>query len=169
MVNPYDFIASPAASKSKSMRKKTMAKNPTKRKSNEKRRRASIRETSRLVPRRPGTSVDQIDLPVDPGAKENNHNGFTQLIQTKMLEVKKRQGKRTNRQTSPRSDGASTSSVLRKRQRPETEETSAVIPTDTGTHTHLSLEIGIVAELFIRITSERCPVELRRRPAQAAH
>lgn len=102
MVDPYDFIGSPTGNKSKRMRRKSIMKKKTtkKRKSNEK-------------PRR------DIDQQVnDIHDKENNSNhGFTQLIQTKMLEVKKRQGNRKNKKVAITVPNQQPSSSIRRKRR----------------------------------------------------
>ena len=47
----------------------------------------------------------------------NSNNGFTQLIQTKMMEVKKRQAKRTKKKTDTITDNNQSPLIVRKRQR----------------------------------------------------
>lgn len=109
MVDPYDFVTSPSAIKSKQIRKKSLRKVPKKRKSNEKSRRASIRQTN---------SRFNKNQSIDMNEKENNsNNGFTQLIQTKMMEVEKKQGKRANKKVTIVTDDTRPQSRMEKRKR----------------------------------------------------
>ena len=117
MVDPYDFVTSSPAIKSKQTRKKPIIKTSKKRKSNEKSRRVSIRQPNNNTHMRTRSSTRDINHLDDMNDKENNNNGFTQLIQTKMMEVKKRQGKRANRKASTSTDDHHSPSVMRKRQR----------------------------------------------------
>ena len=89
-----------------------------------KRRRAN--EKSRHVPKRQEAhpSTRDMDHLVNMDDKENhqNNNGFTQLIQTKMMETKKRQGHQKNKKTNDQNnDDQRSTSVTRKRPRPGTD------------------------------------------------
>jgi hypothetical protein len=111
MVDPYDFIGSPTV---KRTRRKSMRKTSKKRKSKEKSRRVSIRQANV----RTRSNTRDKDHRIDIYEKENNpDNGFTQLIQTKMMEVKKRQGKHTNKKAKIIIDDNHSPLVSRKRQR----------------------------------------------------
>jgi hypothetical protein len=116
MVDPYDFIPSPPAIKTKQTRQKPILKTSKKRKSNEKPRHVSIQQLSNAPQMRTRSSTRDVDHLIDMNEKENN-NGFTQLIQTKMMEVKKRQGKRTNRTTSTITDDNQSPLVMKTRHR----------------------------------------------------
>ncbi|CAF0737972.1 unnamed protein product [Rotaria sp. Silwood1] len=132
MVDPYDFVASPSTIKSKQTRRKSIIKTSKKRKSNEKPRRVSIRQTNSKfrIPTR--SNIHDTDHLNDIHEKENNsNNGFTQLIQTKMMEVKKRQGKRTNKKVKIITDDNHSPSIMKKRQRSEIEDSSNEIPAST--------------------------------------
>ncbi|CAF0839768.1 unnamed protein product [Adineta steineri] len=134
MVDPYDFIGSPTGKKSKQTRKKTIIKtSKKKRKSNEKSRRVSIRQTNNTVHIRTRSNTRDTNQLDDVNDKENNsNNGFTQLIQTKMMEVKKQQQhKRTNKQTNVIADENQSPSISRKRQRIDNEDTTDAIPNPT--------------------------------------
>jgi hypothetical protein len=119
MVDPYDFVGSPTkVIKSKQTRRKSMRKTSKKRKSNEKSRRVSFRQTNKTVHVRTRSNTRDTDHRIDIYEKENNpDNGFTQLIQTKMMEVKKRQGKHTNKKAKIIIDDNHSPLVSRKRQR----------------------------------------------------
>jgi len=119
MVDPYDFVASSSVTKSKRTRRKSIIKTSKKRKSNEKPRRVSIRQTNNKVHMRTRSNTRDTDHLIDIYDKENNsNNGFTQLIQTKMMEVKKRQGNRKNKKkASTTTDDNHSPLVMRKRQR----------------------------------------------------
>jgi len=118
MVDPYDFVASSSVTKSKRTRRKSIIKTSKKRKSNEKPRRVSIRQTNNKVHRSTRSNTRDTDHLIDIHDKENNSNhGFTQLIQTKMMEVKKRQGNRKNKKENTIIDDNHSPSVTRKRQR----------------------------------------------------
>lgn len=118
MVDPYDFVASPTALKSKQTRRKSIIKTTKKRKSNEKPRRESIRQINNKDHIRTRSNTRDKNPLDDMYDKENNSNhGFTQLIQTKMMEVKKRQGNRKNKKTDTLTDENHSPSVIRKRQR----------------------------------------------------
>jgi hypothetical protein len=115
MVDPYDFVVSP---KSKRTRRKSIMKTSKKRKSNEKSRRVSIRQAKNQTHIRTRSNTRDTDHLMDIHDKENNsNNGFTQLIQTKMMEVKKRQGNRKNKKTNTNNENNQSPSVTRKRQR----------------------------------------------------
>lgn len=116
MVDPYDFVASPAALKSKRTRRKSIIKTTKKRKSNEKSRHISNRQgNSKTRTRSNARDTNHLD---DMNDKENNSNhGFTQLIQTKMMEVKKREGNRKNKRVNTITDDKHSPSAIRKRQR----------------------------------------------------
>lgn len=111
-----NLIASPTVVKSKRTCRKSTMKTTKRKKANEK---------SRNVPKRQGTnptrpSTHGTDHLVDTYDKENhpiNNNGFTQLIQTKMMDTKKRQGHRKNKEINHQNDHDSTSVVTRKRLR----------------------------------------------------
>ena len=118
MVNPYDFVVSPVVAKSKRTRKKSVTKTSKKRKSNERLRRTSIRQGKNATDTRTRSNTRGTDHVMDMHDKDNNpNNGFTQLIQTKMMEVKKRQGHRKNKKASASNDENHSSSVTRKRRR----------------------------------------------------
>ena len=110
-----NLIASPIVVKSKRTRRKSTMKTTKKRKANEK---------SRNVPKRQGMnptrpSTHDTDHSIDVHEKENhpNNNGFTQFIQTKMMEMKNRQGHRKNQKPNHQNDHDSTSTVTKKRSR----------------------------------------------------
>lgn len=107
-----NLIASPTLVKSKRTRRKSIMKTTKRRRANEK---------SRHVPKRQEahSSTRDMDHLVNMDDKENhpNNNGFTQLIQTKMMETKKRQGHQKNKTTN---DEQRSTSVTRKRPRPGT-------------------------------------------------
>jgi len=119
MVDPYDFVASPPpAIKSKQTRRKSIIKTSKKRKSNEKPRRVSIRQANNKLHIRTRSNTRDTDQLIDMHDKENNSNhGFTQLIQTKLMEVKKRQGNRKNKKANTNTDDNHSPLVMRKRQR----------------------------------------------------
>jgi hypothetical protein len=118
MVDPYDFVASPRVNKSKRTRRKSITKTSKKRKSNEKPSRTPIRQAVNQTHIRTRSNTRDKDHLMDMHNKENNpNNGFTQLIQTKMMEVKKRQGNRKNKKTNTINDDNHSPSVTRKRQR----------------------------------------------------
>ncbi|CAF2337061.1 unnamed protein product [Rotaria sp. Silwood2] len=132
MVDPYDFVASPPTIKSKQTRKKSIIKTSKKRKSNEKSRRVSIRQTNSKLHIPTRLNIHDTDHLIDMHEKENNPNqGFTQLIETKMMEVKKRQGKRTNKKVKIITDDNHSPLIMKKRQQSEIEDNSDVIPTST--------------------------------------
>ena len=58
-----------------------------------------------------------VDHEIDAHGKENTNHGFTQLIQTKLMEVKKRQGKQAQKPMNTRTDESRSPSVARKRSR----------------------------------------------------
>lgn len=119
MVDPYDFVASPSASRSKQTRRRPMAKTTKKRKSNEKPRRVPSRGAPMSKTHvRTRSNTRDVDHEIDAGGKENTNHGFTQLIQTKLMEVKKRQGgKKVQKPMNTRTDGSHSPSVARKRPR----------------------------------------------------
>jgi hypothetical protein len=118
MVDPYEFVTSPSAIQSKQTRRKSIIKTSKKRKSNEKPRRVSIRQANDKLHMRTRSNARDTNHLIDMNEKENNsNNGFTQLIQTKMMEVKKRQGKRTNKRINALTDDNQSPSVITKRQR----------------------------------------------------
>ena len=118
MVDPYEFVTSPSGIKSKRTRRKSILKTSKKRKSNEKPRRVVIRQGNNNGHIRTRSSTRDTDHLIDMNDKENNsNNGFTQLIQTKMMEVKKRQGKRTNKKANAITDDNHSPLVMGKRQR----------------------------------------------------
>jgi hypothetical protein len=118
MVDPYDFVPSPPAMKSKSKRRKSIVKTSKKRKSNEKSRCVSTRQANNRVHIRTRSNTRDKNHLMDMHDKENNsNNGFTQLIQTKMMEVKKRQGHRKNKKANTITDDNHSPPVTRKRQR----------------------------------------------------
>ncbi|CAF3341027.1 unnamed protein product [Rotaria socialis] len=135
MVDPYDFVASPSTIRSKQTRKKTIVKTSKKRKSNEKPRRVSIRQANSKSNKSTRSNLRDTDHLIDMHEKENNpNNGFTQLIQTKMMEVKKQQGKRTNKKVRIVTDDNRSPLTTKKRQRTETDDNSDMIndPTEIG-------------------------------------
>ena len=118
MVDPYDFVASPSAPRSKQTRRKAMTKTTKKRKSNEKSRRGSSRGApASKTHQRTRSNTRDVDQEKDTDGKENTNHGFTQLIQTKMMEVKKRQGKKVQPPINAASDESHSPSVARKRLR----------------------------------------------------
>ncbi|CAF4470241.1 unnamed protein product [Rotaria magnacalcarata] len=135
MVDPYDFVASPSTIRSKQTRKKTIVKTSKKRKSNEKPRRVSIRQANSKSNKSTRSNLRDTDHLIDMHEKENNpNNGFTQLIQTKMMEVKKQQGKRTNKKVRIVTDDNRSPLTTKKRPRTETDDNSDLInaPTEIG-------------------------------------
>ncbi|CAF0886515.1 unnamed protein product [Rotaria sordida] len=132
MVDPYDFVASPSNVKSKQTRKKSIMKTSKKRKSNEKPRRVSTRQTNSKLRIPTRLSIHDTDHLIDMHEKENHpNNGFTQLIETKMMETKKRQGKRTNKKVKIITDDNHSPLITKKRQQSEIEDNSDMIPIST--------------------------------------
>lgn len=119
MVDPYDFDEmTPPASRAKQTRKRTVRQPAKKRKSNEKppsSPSASVRTSASQM--RTRSSTRRENATTDPSEKENVNQGFTQLIETKMVEAKKRQGKRGKKQTQNATEETQSPSVMRKRQR----------------------------------------------------
>ena len=120
MVDPNDVLHSPSASRTKPTRKKTIRNHlPKQRKSNERSRLVSIRSPVRGKSRRrtrSGSRHKDVTMNNDEKENESVNQGFTQFIQTKMMERKKRQGKRLNQPTKKRRKPASSPSIKRKRE-----------------------------------------------------
>lgn len=109
-----NLIASPTLVKSKRTRRKSIMKTTKRKRTNEK---------SRHVPKRQEShpSTRDMDHLLNKDDKENN-NGFTQLIQTKMMETRKRQGHQKNKKTKDQNeDNQRSTSATRKRPRPGTD------------------------------------------------
>ena len=118
MLDPYDFVASPSNIQSRQTCKKSIIKTSKKRRSNEKSRYVSIRQANSKQSKSTRSNMHEMDHLIDVNEKENNPNtGFTQLVETKMLETKKRQGKRTNKKVKLRRDENQSALINRKRQR----------------------------------------------------
>ena len=115
MVDPYDFDEmTPPASRAKQTRKKTVRQPAKKRKSNEKPPASDRTSASQMRTR---SSTRRENATADPSEKENVNQGFTQLIETKMVEAKKRQGKRGKKKAENATEETQSPSVMRKRQR----------------------------------------------------
>lgn len=114
MVVPYDLKDSSTISKSKQTRHNSRTKVSKRKILNDKPQRVSIRQANNRVQKR----THDIDRSVDDIGKENHpNNGFTQLVQTKMMDAKTRDGKHTNNKVNKSTDKKSSSPVSRKRQR----------------------------------------------------
>ncbi|UJR33556.1 hypothetical protein I4U23_020997 [Adineta vaga] len=134
MVDPYDFTGSPTVSKSKQTRSKSRMKVSKKRKSNEKPRRTSIRQANNDAQKRTRSNTRDADHLMNMVEKENHpNNGFTQLVQTKMMDVKKRPGKPIDKKTNVAIEREHSPSILRKRQRTDDNNNTERIPSTTET------------------------------------
>ena len=121
MVDPYEFVSSSSAMKSKQTRRKSIMKTSKRRKSNEKSRHVSIRQANNnknhMHTRSNTHNKDNLMNISDKENNSDNNNGFTQLIQTKMMEMKKRQGNRKNKKTNQITEDNHIPLVMGKRQR----------------------------------------------------
>ena len=114
MVVPCDLKGLSTIAKSKRIRRNSRTKVSKRKILNDKPQRASIRQANNRVQK----LTHDIDRSVDDVGIENHpNNGFTQFVQTKMMDAKTRHGKHPNNKLNRSADIEDSPPVSRKRQR----------------------------------------------------